>query len=264
MISENTWEWTSRLIDRLDEIMTHPLLDELGSAADLRLFLNHWVYTAWDYMSLLAALRNYLHNPDLPWLPPIRPETAWLVARRLHAAEAVVSDGILRGSVFSLAREALIEAGGSSAELNRFLAEVSTTGDIAFSLEEIGLPETVSEYILTTWDFIADEDLPALAGAFCCGREMINAAVAVRLLRGQSARAISGIPSFAACLDFSGQAQPVEILSAWRPVIAYAINDSREKRDRFCEAAETMMAAHEILWLGIRRDLADSRSSFEI
>ena len=54
------------LQDRLEE---HPVYAKVQDLSGLRVFMQHHVFSVWDFMSLLKALQRELAPAETPWLP---------------------------------------------------------------------------------------------------------------------------------------------------------------------------------------------------
>ena len=51
---------------RLEE---HPVYAKVQDLSGLRVFMQHHVFSVWDFMSLLKALQRELAPAETPWLP---------------------------------------------------------------------------------------------------------------------------------------------------------------------------------------------------
>jgi hypothetical protein len=133
--------------------------------------MEHHVYAVWDFMSLLKALQRELTCVEVPWVP-----TAGSAMRRL-INEIVLeeeSDVDQRGqaiSHFELYVRAMEECGANTAPIRRLVAAVADGRTIERALDIADAPDSVREFVLTTFDVINIGKPHVVAAAFTFGRE---------------------------------------------------------------------------------------------
>lgn len=54
------------LQQRLDN---HPIYSAVKNIDDLRLFMQHHIYSVWDFMSLVEYLQTQVASTQYPWVP---------------------------------------------------------------------------------------------------------------------------------------------------------------------------------------------------
>ncbi len=58
-----------RIAPYRDQIINHPMFQEIRSLADIRILMQHHVAAVWDFMSLLKSLQIKLTCVSVPWEP---------------------------------------------------------------------------------------------------------------------------------------------------------------------------------------------------
>ena len=51
------------------ELATHPVYAAVTDMNDLTIFMQHHIYSVWDFMSLVKYLQNQIAPAQTPWLP---------------------------------------------------------------------------------------------------------------------------------------------------------------------------------------------------
>ena len=52
-----------------EQLETHPVYDAVATLSDLQCFMEHHVYSVWDFMSLLKYIQSVVAPTKYPWLP---------------------------------------------------------------------------------------------------------------------------------------------------------------------------------------------------
>ena len=62
-ISEET------IVSFKQQLEQHPIYSSINTLEDLRCFMEHHVYSVWDFMSLIKYLQSKVAPDEYPWLP---------------------------------------------------------------------------------------------------------------------------------------------------------------------------------------------------
>ena len=69
-MSEMAKEITSDVIASFKEkLEQHPIYDAVATIDDLRIFMQHHVYSVWDFMSLIKYLQSQVAPTTIQWTP---------------------------------------------------------------------------------------------------------------------------------------------------------------------------------------------------
>jgi len=158
----------------------HPVYGAVRNIDDLRTFMEHHVYSVWDFMSLLKYLQRDLAATNVPWMPTSDATTT--SAQRL-INEIVLGeetdDGLpdAKGnptfvSHFDLYIGAMEEVGADTAPVKAFLKSVQRNG-IEKALRTAKIPEPSRRFMQTTFGFIDSGKTHLVAAAFALGREQV-------------------------------------------------------------------------------------------
>ena len=154
-----------------NQLLAHPLYYKIKTIEDLQVFMQGHIYAVWDFMSLLKALQQKLTCTTTPWYPSKFPNTRYLINEIVVAEE---SDEYIDGrrlSHFEMYLDALDTLGGDSSEVNNFLKDVYEGGDILKVIAESTLHPNIKEFLIFTFDVIANGTAHEIAAAFTFGRE---------------------------------------------------------------------------------------------
>jgi hypothetical protein len=158
----------------------HPVYGAVRNIDDLRIFMEHHVYSVWDFMSLLKYLQRDMAPTAMPWMPT---GDAAITSAQRFINEIVVGeetdDGLpdAKGnptfiSHFDLYIGAMEEVGADTAPVKAFLKSVQRNG-IEKALKIGKIPEPARQFMQTTFGFIGTEKTHIVAAAFALGREQV-------------------------------------------------------------------------------------------
>jgi hypothetical protein len=158
----------------------HPVYAAVRNIDDLRRFMEHHVYSVWDFMSLLKYLQRHMADTQVPWMPT---GDAAVTSAQRFINEIVLGeetdDGLpdAKGnptyvSHFDLYIGAMEEVGADTAPVKAFLKSVQRNG-IEKALKTAKIPAPARKFMQTTFGFIATGKPHLVAAAFALGREQV-------------------------------------------------------------------------------------------
>ena len=186
-------EFIQSLRDRLD---AHPIYAALVTPDDLRVFMQHHVYSVWDFMSLIKYLQHQVAPARWPWTPHGDASAQRFINELVLEEETDVAPPGQSGhtSHFMLYLAAMREIGADAASPLRFVELVTDKG-IAVALHS-GLPPAPSAaFTRTTFAFIDSGKPHTVAAALALGREHVIPAMFRALLSRMTVTAAQA-PSF--------------------------------------------------------------------
>lgn len=160
-----------------DRLEGHPVYAAVRTVEDLRVFMQHHIYSVWDFMSLIKYLQGVVAPSAYPWVPRgdanVRRFINELVLEE-ESDEAYGDDG--KGQSFSshfeLYHHAMREIGADVAPSAGFVEAVTRDG-IDAALMRPDIPEPSRTFTRATFDFIASGKPHTVAAALALGREHI-------------------------------------------------------------------------------------------
>ncbi len=186
-------EFIQRLRGRLD---AHPIYAALTSLDDLRVFMQHHVYSVWDFMSLIKYLQHQIAPARWPWTPHGDASVQRFINELVLEEETdVVQQGQTgHTSHFMLYLAAMREIGADAETPLSFVEQVASLG-LAAALQS-GLPPASSvAFMRTTFEFIDSDKPHTVAAALALGREHVISAM-FRALLARMTVAAEQAPSF--------------------------------------------------------------------
>jgi hypothetical protein len=170
MTSEISSEIISSFKNKLE---THPVYDAVTTTGDLQCFMEHHIYSVWDFMSLIKYLQNEIAPTTSPWVPAgngsIRRFINELVLEE-ESDETLVPGQFL--SHFELYLKAMSEIGANTKSLNNFISVVASDG-VDYAIENAEIPAPSKAFTSKTFKFISNEKPHQVAAALALGREHI-------------------------------------------------------------------------------------------
>lgn len=166
-----------KLKTRLD---AHPLYAAVRTVDDLRRFMEHHVFSVWDFMSLLKYLQHRVAPAAVPWLPT---RSAELTLAQRFINEIVLGEETDEGladaagtpafiSHFDLYIGAMKEVGANTRPVRAFLKAVEKHG-VEAALKRADIPEPSRRFMAKTFGFLATDKPHVVAAAFAFGREQV-------------------------------------------------------------------------------------------
>lgn len=159
------------------ELERHPVYGALRGLPELRLFMEHHVYSVWDFMSLIKTLQGRLAPVTVPWSPEGAGEVRYFINQLVLEEESDEAppgaDGVPgRASHYELYLQAMAEVGADPAPARQFVERARSAG-IDAALEAGGPPEPARGFVAATFGFIATGRPHVVAAALALGREHV-------------------------------------------------------------------------------------------
>lgn len=165
------------------QLLTHPLYNDIKSLDDLRHFMQGHVYAVWDFMSLLKALQNKLTCTSVPWLAVGDPQMRYLINEIVLAEETDLNIHGQRQSHFEMYVDAMHDIGADTTAVNSFIDDVVETQNIYVSIKKSALHQDIKDFLDFTFRVIDRGNAHEIAAAFTFGREELIPAMFTEILK---------------------------------------------------------------------------------
>lgn len=155
------------------KLETHPVYGAVSTVEQLRRFMEHHVYSVWDFMSLIKYLQTIVAPTAYPWVPQgdgnVRRFINELVLEE-ESDHTNVEDQF--ASHFELYQSAMAEVGADTAPSRAFIGLVREEG-IEKALNSPYIPQPSRTFTTQTFQFIRENKPHRVAAALALGREHI-------------------------------------------------------------------------------------------
>lgn len=168
--------------EKIKELQTklaeHPVYNAVQNIDDLTIFMQHHIYSVWDFMSLVKYLQHQIAPSSTPWVPHGDPEVRRFINDIVLEEESDIGLPLEDGKVtyishFELYLLAMEEVRvESSKNIYAFINEVQKSS-ISEALDGITVPIAAQKFVKRTFEFIASDKPHVVAAAFALGREQI-------------------------------------------------------------------------------------------
>ncbi|TNF35976.1 MAG: DUF3050 domain-containing protein [Gammaproteobacteria bacterium] len=157
-----------------EQLERHPVYGAINSIGALRVFMEHHIYSVWDFMSLIKYLQHLVAPAAWPWLPGGDSDVRRFINELVLEEESDMLPGEDQkaASHFELYCRAMEEIGASPKAVLDYL-ELIKTGGIDRALSQANIPEPSREFNRRTFDFIQSGKPHTVAAALALGREHI-------------------------------------------------------------------------------------------
>ena len=151
----------------------HSLLttDLIQTHDDLRVFMEHHVYAVWDFMSLAKSLQHAICPSGNLWIPSrLQRRCGRFINEIILAEESDLAPfGQASTSHFDLYLMSMAEIGANTNAVTDFIRQVENQGLEA--VNSTAIPKPASEFMQSTFEFIATGKPHVIASVFAFGRE---------------------------------------------------------------------------------------------
>ncbi len=158
-----------------EELNQHPVYAALHSLQDLRGFMQHHVFSVWDFMSLIKYLQQQIAPTSYPWIAQgdgaVRRFINELVLEE-ESDQGAPGSGVQFSSHFELYCGAMADIGADASIPQRFVQQVRANG-VQKALMEDYVPPAARRFTRTTFAFIDSDQPHCVAAALALGREKI-------------------------------------------------------------------------------------------
>jgi len=167
-------EISSEIIQAFKQkLENHPVYNAVNSLEDLQVFMQHHVFSVWDFMSLIKYLQATVAPTTYPWVPTgdgdVRRFINELVLEE-ESDQAFESEHF--SSHFELYHTAMREIGADTSASAAFVQKVAASGiETALEMPEVPLPSAA--FTGQTFAFIHSGRPHEVAAALALGREHI-------------------------------------------------------------------------------------------
>jgi len=155
------------------QLEDHAIYKAVNSVEDLQCFMQHHVYSVWDFMSLIKYLQSVIAPTQYPWTPQgdgsVRRFINELVLEEESDETNIAGEF---SSHFELYLRAMQEIGADTQPATEFLQAVKHQ-DIDSALQLTSVPSPSREFSSTTFRFIQSNQPHQVAAALALGREHI-------------------------------------------------------------------------------------------
>ena len=159
-----------------EQLDGHPIYGALESVEDLRVFMNHHVFSVWDFMSLVKYLQQEIAPTRVPWIPRGDPSLRYLINALVAEEESDAipfgAEGIQYASHFEFYCRAMAEI-GADADMPRQFVDLVAKHGVDEALYSPLVPLPARYFSETTFGFIRENKPHLAAAALVMGRETI-------------------------------------------------------------------------------------------
>ncbi len=236
----------------------HSLYGAVKTPDDLKVFMEHHVFSVWDFMSLVKSLQAGLAPIRVPWAPEGDPRARRLIneiaiEEESDQANSETGDTPDYLSHYELYTHAMEEIGASPAGIKSFVAIAHDQG-IEAALTLGGAPPAAAEFVRATFDFIDRGKFHVIAAAFALGREHIIPDM-FRSLLGRMSIDQEAAPAFHFYLNRHILLDEKSHGPLSLRMVEFFIQDDPAKCDEAIAAAISAIEARIRFWDGVEQSL---------
>lgn len=156
-----------------NQLEQHPIYEAVSTIEDLQCFMQHHVYSVWDFMSLIKYLESIIAPSSYPWVPRGDASVRRFINELVLEEESDETN--IPGefsSHFELYQTAMTEIGADTTAIRNFVKNVQQL-NINEALKAAEVPAPSRDFTSKTFHFINNNKPHQVAAALALGREHI-------------------------------------------------------------------------------------------
>jgi hypothetical protein len=163
----------AKIISELNQkLNSHLIYSSIQTKKDLQIFMQHHIFSVWDFMSLIKYLQNIIAPTTYPWVPNQNTDIKRFINELVLEEESDEDNNGNFSSHFELYLTAMAEVGADTSCINKFIQTIQEQNlDAAFNLDCV--PNAAREFSQQTFKIIASNKPHLVASYLALGREHI-------------------------------------------------------------------------------------------
>jgi len=241
-----------------EQLESHSIYRSVSDMQSLRVFMEHHVYSVWDFMSLVKYLQNEFAPSTFPWTPPSNKKLARFLNEIVLGEESDDDNANSHASHFELYCLAMNEVKANSDLAWSFVNDVKSEGlDEAFNSKPI--PVAAKKFMLKTFDFITSGKPHIVAAAFAFGRETVIPMMFQVLINKMNIKK-EDAPTFHYYLERHIELDGDEHGPLALEIIETLCGDNPKNWEEALQAAKESIEARIELWNEVEREIFSLKS----
>lgn len=241
-----------RIEDWQARLELHRVYERIRDLADLRVFMQHHVWSVWDFMSLIKFLQYAVAPARWPWRPGADAAVQRFINELVLEEETDAAPpqlGSEFSSHFSLYLGAMREIGADTTAIEAFVDKACNEG-IEAALQTGLAPEPACLFTTTTFGFIDGGKAHEVAAALALGREHVIPTMFRSLLKRM------GITETDAPIFHFYLSRHIHLDEDFHAPLSLRLleslcGDDAQRQQEAVTAAEVAIAARERFWDGV-------------
>lgn len=232
-------------------LYSHPINSFIQKPVDLAVFMQHHVFAVWDFMSLVKKLQAELTCVSQPWVPKGTADVRFLINEIVLGEESDVDQNGLVISHFELYLRAMKELSIEPSPILNTLLQARSIEDVLTGVSNSSVQPTIKQFLLFTFESIANRTIEEIAAIFTFGREDLIPGMFQLIVDQLKKDAPDQIETLVYYLE-----RHIEVDGDHHSQLAYRMmeelcGDDGDKWQRATNAAIDSLKVRKILWDGV-------------
>lgn len=164
---------TEQLLPLRQQLLAHPVYQNIQSLQQLKVFMEGHVWAVWDFMSLLKALQQRLSCTQTPWVPTGDRKIRRMINEIVLEEESDVDQQGNPASHFELYIEAMQAIEAKTIIIEQLIILIQQGKPLNQALKTLDIDHRIIDFLNYTFEIIATQESHKIAAAFTFGREDI-------------------------------------------------------------------------------------------
>lgn len=241
-----------------EQLEKHSIYKNVTDIKSLRIFMEHHVYSVWDFMSLVKFLQNEFAPSTFPWTPPTNKKLARFLNEIVLGEESDDDNQNSHASHFELYCMAMNEVKANSDLAWAFVNNIKQEGlEKAFTNKNV--PSSAKKFMIKTFDFIASDKPHVVAAAFAFGRETVIPMMFQELINKMNIKK-EDAPTFHYYLERHIELDGDEHGPLALEIIETLCGDNPKNWEEALQAAKDSIEARIEFWNEVEREILSPKS----
>jgi len=173
----------SNLITLQNNLRNHPVYKSIETLEDLRCFVEHHIYSVWDFMSLVKYIQSEISPSIYPWFPNNHGNLRRFINEIVLEEETDKINSEQTVSHFELYIDSMKEIGATTDQIYSFIDMIDERKNFEEVIFSSSIDQNIKSFLSFTFNIIESNEVHKIAAAFTFGRENVIPDMFIKIVK---------------------------------------------------------------------------------